>query len=241
MSINAWRPTFVLLSCEHAGNEVPAAYTQLFQDAGGVLATHRGYDIGALGVAQRLAARLAAPLVFSTVTRLLVDLNRSLDHPGVFSEFTQALDEHEQASIVEGYYTPHRSTITSNIDALINAGQRVLHIGIHSCTDELDGEVRGLDVSLLFDPERGSESLITKQWRDAMAGIKPDYRYPFNTPYLGTDDGLVTTLRERYAADAYAGIEVEVRQGLVQHADDQHKIGDLLADSLRASELHGAH
>jgi hypothetical protein len=37
----------LLVSCEHGGNRVPARYVALFEGAADVLATHRGYDLGA--------------------------------------------------------------------------------------------------------------------------------------------------------------------------------------------------
>lgn len=232
-----WQPTFLLLTCEHGGYEVPAEYKRLFRGAGETLATHRGYDIGALGVALRMAALLAAPTIFSTITRLLIDLNRSIDHPGVYSEFTRGLEAEERASIAEKYYTPHRTSVTKIIHAAINDGHRVLHVGIHSCTDILEGEKRELDVSLLFDPDRANEQSVCTRWRDALTECAGSYRYPFNKPYLGTDDGLVTTLRAEFSSDVYAGVEVEVRQGMIQRASDQSAIGDLLAASLRACGL----
>ena len=38
----------VVLSCEHAGNEVPAAHRGRFRASPRILASHRGYDPGAL-------------------------------------------------------------------------------------------------------------------------------------------------------------------------------------------------
>lgn len=237
MCPDAWHPTFLLLTCEHGGNEVPEVYARLFRGAGETLATHRGYDIGALGVAHRMAALLAAPIVFSTVTRLLIDLNRSIDHPGAYSEFTRGLDAEERASIAEKYYTPHRSSVTNVLRAAVGDGHRVLHVGIHSCTDILECEERELDVSLLFDPDRASELSVCTRWRAALMDIDGSNRYPFNKPYLGTDDGLVTTLRAEFSSDVYAGVEVEVRQGMIQRASEQATIGDLLAASMRAAGL----
>jgi predicted N-formylglutamate amidohydrolase len=53
-----------------------------------------------------------------------------------------------------------------------------------------------------------------------------------NEPYLGTDDGLTTHLRTVFPAAGYAGIEIEVRQGLVASEHQQQVIGDLLAASM---------
>ena len=67
-----------LVTCEHGGNDVPPRYRYLFEGIEHLLDTHEGYDPGALALAETLANTLAAPLVASTTTRLLVELNRSL-------------------------------------------------------------------------------------------------------------------------------------------------------------------
>ena len=84
-------PTRILISCEHGGNRAPPPYRALFAGEEGRLATHRGYDIGILPFARVLARELAAPLHAATVTRLLVDLNRSQRSPSLFSPLTRTL------------------------------------------------------------------------------------------------------------------------------------------------------
>lgn len=225
----------VLLTCEHGGRDVPEAYSSCFPNAEDVLASHRGYDIGALGVAQRLAARLSAPLMFSTVTRLLVDLNRSVGEPDVLSEYSGGLSDSEQAVILDRYYTPYRRRVTQLVELAAGSGLTVIHLGVHSCTDRLHGQDRELDIALLFDESRENELALCEHWRTELRRLDDRLRYPFNQPYRGCDDGLTTTLRGQFDANRYLGIEVEVRQGMVQHPDEQRAMGDLLADSFAAT------
>lgn len=224
--------TFVLLTCEHAGNEIPDAYRDRFEHAGDVLRSHRGYDIGALGVALRMSAALSAPIAFSTISRLVVDLNRSLDQPDLFSEFTRDFTEEERAHLIRAYYDPHRDHVTSVIDALVRTGTRVLHMGVHSCTDVLSDHVRDLDIALLFDDSRDPERQIASAWTERMRSRRADFRYRFNEPYKGADDGFTTTLRTRYDQTQYLGLEVEVRQGLIEEPAMQSEVGSLLASAL---------
>lgn len=230
----AWRPDVVILSCEHGGHELPTAYARLFKDADEVLSSHRGWDIGALGVAQRFACVTSYPLVACTFTRLLVEPNRSPDSGGLFSTYTRDLDDQAKATIVSEYYERHRGSVERLIADAIVAGRRVLHVGVHSCTDELDGHVRELEVSLLFDPDRPSEDAVCHAWNTELAMLEPTWRLPFNEPYKGTDDGLTTWLRSRFPSDAYAGVEVEVRQGLIAGMNARRHVGDALANALRA-------
>src|SRR5690606_36771859 len=90
MKSGGWR---VVVSAEHAGNRVPAEYRALFRGREALLASHRGWDPGTATLAAALAHRLGAALFLADVTRLVVDLNRSPSHPGVFSEITRALSD----------------------------------------------------------------------------------------------------------------------------------------------------
>lgn len=227
-----WLPTAVVVTCEHAGNEIPPEYERLFTGAGSVLASHRGWDPGAMGYAVRFATRLSAPLIATRVSRLLVEVNRSPDHPEVFSEFTRGADAATRGALLGAYYTPHRRSVERVVGALVASDQRVLHLGAHSFTDVLDGVERAVDIGLLFDPERACECAFIDRWRPEVERHAPTLRVRNNEPYLGTDDGLTTHLRTLFSPDRYAGIEVEVRQGLLAGEREQRAIGDLLADSM---------
>ena len=39
----------------------------------------------------------------------------------------------------------------------------MLHVGVHSCVDILHGQVRDLDIALLFDPRRPHEAAVSKK------------------------------------------------------------------------------
>ncbi|MCA9279228.1 MAG: N-formylglutamate amidohydrolase [Phycisphaeraceae bacterium] len=223
------KPIAVVLTCEHGGNEVPGAYSHLFANAQEVLLTHRGYDIGGLGVAERMSERLRVPLIASTTTRLLIDLNRSLDNPSCFSEFSRDLSESAKQEVIELFYLPYRSMVTQRIESEIRKKHRILHVSVHSFTDVLDGHVRSVDCALLFDPSRRFETEICQQWLAAMQLEDGCNLFRYNEPYKGTDDGLTTHLRTLFDDDEYAGIEIEIRQGLLHTLENQQRFGDLLS------------
>jgi len=223
---------FILLTCEHGGRDVPHAYRRLFRGQRAVLESHRGSDPGALGVALRMASRLAAPIIFSTVTRLLVDLNRSLDRPDLHSEFTAGLTEDERRRVVDAFYRPYRDSVARSVACATRAGHRVLHLGVHSCADVLRGEQRELDIALLFDEARTRERDFARAYREALAVRAGELRVPLNEPYRGADDGLTTALRGEFPEDRYLGLEIELRQGLIRRPSEQRAAGDLLAAAL---------
>ena len=105
--------TAFIVTCEHGGNAIPAAYAQRFAGREALLATHRGYDPGALGIARDLARALRATLVISTVSRLLVELNRSPGRQFRFSPVMREAPAQLRQEICRRHYTPYRRATAS--------------------------------------------------------------------------------------------------------------------------------
>jgi len=209
------RKALLVLTCEHGGNEVPAAYSALFAGQSALLASHRGWDPGALALGVRMARALGVPLHASTTTRLLVDLNRSIGHRQLFSEFTRALPATVRTDIIAQHYRPYRDAIEAEVALQIAAGRRVLHVASHSFTPVLHGMTRQADVAWLYDPARAGEVALAAAWLAQFALRAPGLRLRRNYPYQGRGDGLTSLLRKRHADDAYVGIELEVNQRFV--------------------------
>ncbi len=204
--------TTVLIACEHGGNDVPPEYAAIFHGQRSLLDSHRGWDPGALDAARRIAGALDAPLIPNTVSRLLVDCNRSIGSRGLFSTVTRGLSPSEKESILERYYRPYRERVESAVDTAVRAGNRVLHLSIHTFTPVMDGVVRAADIGILYDPSRESETFFCRELMTLLACSLPGMRVRRNYPYRGIADGFATHLRKRYAADVYAGIEIEINQ-----------------------------
>jgi predicted N-formylglutamate amidohydrolase len=113
--------TFII-TCEHGGNRVPAPYRELFRDRQQeLLDSHRGWNSGAPVMAKALAASHRAPLVASTTSRLVIDLERC--------------------------HRPYRDQVEHLVTQSLSRGHRVITSSSHSSTPELDG-VRSADVGL---------------------------------------------------------------------------------------------
>ncbi len=199
----ALRPIELVISCEHAGNRIPARYRKLVSHR--LLSSHRGYDRGALTVARDFARGFRARLFYGTVSRLLVELNRSLGHRQSYSVRVPA---HLRAELMKRYYRPYRDGLESHIGTAVRGGRRVVHLSCHSFTPRLAGVWRRADVGLLFDPKRTPERALSTAWQTQLRGLVVRKNYP----YRGSDDGLTTYLRTRFAARDYVGIELEVNQ-----------------------------
>jgi predicted N-formylglutamate amidohydrolase len=226
----------VLITCEHGGNGIPAAYRRYFIGHEAALESHRGYDPGALALARDLARACRAPLVCSTTSRLLVELNRSPGHPRLYSEITRNLPADKKHTLYTRHYLPYREEVEKHIVAALRAGKRVAHVSSHSFTPVLDGEARNADVGLLYDPSRSLESRLCMAWQAGLRETMPGLVVRRNYPYRGTSDGLTTHLRRRFQASQYMGIEIEVNQKhTLGHARAWAELRKAITDAFRAA------
>lgn len=191
-------------------------------------------------MARALARAFDAPLVTSTVSRLLVDLNRSIGHPQLFSAATRGLTAELRSKVVDQHYRPYRARVERLVRRSVSRGRRVLHISSHSFTPRLYGKVRSADVGLLYDPERHGEAALSDRWKASLAACAPELRVRRNYPYAGKGDGLMTHLRRRFPPGAYVGIELEVNQAIVFAAGRRWTaLRGRLIDSLRTATATG--
>lgn len=227
--------TDLLISCEHAVNAVPAPYRHLFAGQEEVLESHRGFDPGAAELAERLGAALAAPVFRAEVTRLLVDLNRSLHHRALWSSFSRALPPPVRQQLLETYYQPFRCAVADRVAASIAGGARVVHLSVHSFTPVLAGRVRRADVGLLYDPSRTGETRFCRSWQHGLRALAPGLRVLRNAPYRGRSDCHQNALRRCYPDRCYLAIELEVNQRLLEDARGWGEVTSVLLESLRRS------
>lgn len=231
---------FVIVTCEHGGNRIPAQWKPLFRNARALLASHRGYDAGALSMAKALADAFGAPLVAATVSRLLVDLNRSVGHRTLYSDATRALARSQHECILALYYRPYRDEVQTRVARAVAAGKRVVHISSHSFTPVLDAMERTADVGLLYDPARSGERSLCETWSGALVRRIAPLRVRRNYPYQGRNDGLTSHLRRRFAPTQYVGVELEVNQKHVRAGDRfPAALSRAIIESLRESLARG--
>ena len=228
------KPTKLFLSCEHATNNVPEQYRNLFNKNKEVLETHRAIDFGAIDIATHLAKTFDCDLTKAEVTRLLIDCNRSLNNANCFSEFSNELEPIDKEELANSYYLPYREKTENLIKNLITKDHQVLHISCHSFTPVFNGVTRNAGIGLLYDPRHHGEKEVAREWQRIFSE-QTDYRVRVNYPYSGKSDGFTTYLRKKFAEKDYLGIELEVNQDLVKDKSSITTIAHEIANSI--SEL----
>lgn len=201
----------VLITAEHASNVVPSEWAGCFSGLSDVLQTHRAWDAGSSELSDQLATQLSAPLLQGQATRLLVDLNRSIGHPRLFSEFSQSLPNSERNHLVQRLHAPHWQAFRETVDQ----PGRWLHIACHSFTPVLDGKIRSTDIGLLYDPSRTPE----REWCNVLAAQLrkqfPALAIHANQPYRGTSNGLGQQHRRHFPPGKLVTMELEINTRLV--------------------------
>jgi predicted N-formylglutamate amidohydrolase len=214
----------LFLSCEHGGHQIPESYQPLFFDSGEVLKSHRGWDIGALSLCHAMNRFPVHFSLYSEVSRLLVDLNRSLHKRSLFSAYTKGLSHEIKQKILNEFYFPFRSTFSEKVEEVVDNNHEVFHVSVHSFTPVLNGKIRNTDIGLLYNPAHYREKEIASRWRSILQERHPYLKVRFNYPYLGKTDGHVAPLRQRFGK-AYSGIELELNN---KYAENIKVINDIV-------------
>ncbi|HVJ47011.1 MAG TPA: N-formylglutamate amidohydrolase [Luteolibacter sp.] len=187
-----------LFSCEHATCAVPEAFRDLFSGSEETVMSPKGWDPGALNLAQGFSMKFRTPLIHGDVTRLLIDLNEGGETR--WSSFSKTLPEATRGKLVDRHERPYRQAIQTRITEDLLRNDAVLHVMVH--TEE------GGSGMVLETPESGIGGDFASKWRNRLDADGVDVRVA-----QGAMDGdLVRVLTERHPADRYALIRLKVPQ-----------------------------
>ncbi|UUL83523.1 N-formylglutamate amidohydrolase [Sphingomonas qomolangmaensis] len=212
----------ILLLCDHASDVVPEGVDLGIDPA--LLAKHIAVDIGAAPLTAALAARLGAPALSGTVSRLVIDLHREPDHPALVPT---ASDGHavpgnvgiDRFDRIARFHAPYHAALARQI----TARRPRLLVAIHSFTPRLEagGEARAMHAGILYNRDDRAARVLLTELRTA--GIATGD----NAPYSGR---LVnTTLNRHGEGRGIACVSIEIRNDLIADAAGVERWADLLA------------
>jgi predicted N-formylglutamate amidohydrolase len=196
VTINAAGASPFVLVCDHASNRFPERYGDH-----GLMPhqrlMHIAWDPGALAVAMQLADLLDAPLIYSTVSRLIIDCNRrqdAVDLIPITSERTEitanaGISQSERDLRVARYHAPFHTTIDALLEERERAGIETILVTVHSFTPTYKDVQRPWPISLIH----GTAERFTHA---VLAGLKaedPTLNVGWNEPYSARN-GVTYTL-----------------------------------------------
>jgi predicted N-formylglutamate amidohydrolase len=226
------RSPFVL-TCDHASARIPGKLGSLGVAAED-LQRHIAWDIGAAGVAVKLASSLDAFAILSGYSRLVIDCNRQ---PGIpesivrISEATRIPGNEavtaEDASVREReLFLPYHNRIRTELDTR-NAQQRhTILISVHSFTPRYHGISRPWHAGVLYNRDtRLAAELLRRLRADAALTIGD------NEPYA-VGDSTDYTIPVHGEQRGLLHVGIELRQDLVATAAGQSEWAERLARAL---------
>jgi len=231
-----------ILSCVHGGNKVPKQFNHLFKTPSRkkiLQSHHNSFDKGALILAKNISRKLKLPLFANTNTKFLIDLDCSLHNtaylfkPDGSDQISKNFTSTEKEKIIEEIYLPYYQKVEKEIIKQIKVGKIIFHLVVHTFTPVLKGKVRHADIGLLFNPRRKKEAELCNKWRNVLNEFDKDIKVRLNYPYLGTEDGLTTSLRKKFG-EKYVGLEIEVNQKFpLKKKKEWIRIQEIIVESLK--------
>lgn len=212
-TINATGTSAFVLVCDHASNRIPSRYAGLgLKPHERVM--HIAWDPGALAVALRLTELLDAPLVHSTVSRLVVDCNRTAAAPDLIPSMSERtaipgnldVPAGERLSRIARYHTPFHDAIEALLDERLAAGRETILVTIHSFTPFYRDAWRPWPIGLIHGVDAG----FTAALQAALLAEDPDLKVGWNEPYSGLS-GVTFTLEHHGDGHGLASSMIELR------------------------------
>jgi len=227
----------VLLVGDHVSNRVPRALDSLGL-ATPVLGKHLAYDIGTRKLITYLSQHLDAPAVLAGYSRLVVDLNRSLEDPTVIPEVSdgipipgnRGLSRAQRAQRIHCFYTPYRTAIDHMLHRIRARGIVPAFISIHSFARQLaaDRRHRPWQIGLMWDKDPRIPVPLLERLR-----AHPDnLTVGDNEPYSGKH-AADYTIDHHAEATGLPHVSIETRQDLVDTEDGAERWAVILEESLR--------
>jgi hypothetical protein len=192
--------TAFLFSCDYATCAVPEAYRELFRGSEEEVASTKGWEPGALNLAQGFAMKFRTPLVHADVTRLLIDFEK--DGEDRWSRFSLQLPEATRLKLVDRHERPYRTQLKQRIAEDLRRHTALLHVMIHT-EPTTDGLV-------LLETPVGAElaEKFSNAWRARLVAAELDVRQVKGVAI----HPLGSCLSEAFPANQYAQVKLSVSQ-----------------------------
>ncbi|RVT40828.1 N-formylglutamate amidohydrolase [Sphingobium algorifonticola] len=221
------RDSDVLIVADHASAHVPDDIDLGIDPA--LMDSHIAIDIGVAQVARMLCARLGCGAILGGASRLVIDLNREEDAPGLIPLES---DGHviagnagvDRQARIDRFYRPYHAAVTQALDGMA----RPFILSLHSFTPALSSrdEDRPWHVGVLYNRDDRAARIAIPML--ARAGLHVGDQLPYSGTILNA------TMNRHAEARGIPYLGVEMRQDLTGDASGQARFVDYLAPVIEA-------
>ncbi|MDO7835263.1 N-formylglutamate amidohydrolase [Sphingobium sp. HBC34] len=212
----------LLIVGDHASAHVPGDI-DLGIDAA-LLKEHVAIDIGVAEVSALLAAQLQCTAILGGVSRLVIDLNREEDAPGLLPVMSDghAIPGNRDADLADRmrrFHHPYHHAVAALIDGMTAP----FILSVHSFTPRLasdPGQARPWDIGILYNQDDRAARIAIPLLE--AAGLKVGDQLPYSGQLLNA------TMNRHAEANGIPYLGVEMRQDLVGDAVGQRRFADII-------------
>ena len=213
----------IVTVCDHAANAVPEGIT--LGVSAQTMEKHIAWDIGAAGVVERMARRHGIPAHLAKFSRLVIDLHREEDSPGLIPETSdgQLIPGNigaDRAARVEKFYRPYHRALERWLDA----AQPGLILSMQSLTPSLESapQDRPWEIALLYNQDDRAAKQAIRYFAELGCTVGD------NEPYSGKQ--LNATMNRHAEAHGRPYCAIEIRNDLIATRAGQARWAAIIAD-----------
>jgi len=226
----------ILLTCEHASNDLPAPYGWGKQEY--VRHEHWAYDPGAKAFTDNLVSKLQCTAVLSRYSRLFVDVNRHLSSDtlmrrecdGVYLDINASIDDFSLAQRLTLYADYHRTLgqVARSMPVLTSI------LSLHSFNPVYEGSIRDFEVGVLCtDGGAIYEARVIAEFLN-LGGFKTKV----NAPWSGQEGFMYSADSVRAALGGKPmAIMIELRNDKAQDAEWLEAFSLKFVEALRVAQV----
>ncbi|MEP5172976.1 MAG: N-formylglutamate amidohydrolase [Erythrobacter sp.] len=221
--VGAPTPGGIVCVADHASNNVPQNVP--LGVSSDLLSKHIAIDIGVDGVATRMAREHGIAAHLATVSRLVTDLHREEEHPGVVpTESDGHLIPGNIGADIEGRLNRFHRPYHDALGEWLDQADPQLILSLHSFTPQLESrrEDRPWEVALLYNQDDRAARHAIKLFGDLGFNVGD------NEPYSGRE--LNATMNRHAEAHNRYYCAIEVRQDLIATRAEQSRWAAIIAD-----------
>lgn len=222
----------LLVVCDHASRRIPSGLDNLGLDEL-ALGRHIASDIGAGDVAEVLSARLDAPAVLASYSRLVVDCNRALGDPtsilavsdGEFIPGNQGLSKTQKSARARQFFHPYHDAIRRRLESFERRGVVPAFVAVHSFTPIFKNVRRPWQIGILWDKDPRIPVPMIEALRAQGIAVGDNEPYSGKAPADHTVD-------HHAEGGGLPHVSIEIRQDLIDHPEGVIRWAGILGDVL---------